>query len=114
MLAATSRSASEPLRLVELPSRPLRPGELRVRVRAIGVNPVDWKMRAGGPLGTAQRLIGPRGPLVVGIDFAARHRCEQRLGIVVGKTLPCTQCVNRRVRRHALQPDAERRVAAKA
>lgn len=70
MRAATSSSASEPLRLVDLPSRPLRPGELRVRVRAIGVNPVDWKMRAGGPLGTAQRLIGPRGPLVVGIDFA--------------------------------------------
>ncbi|MDI3282562.1 NAD(P)-dependent alcohol dehydrogenase [Polyangium sp. 15x6] len=70
MIVATSRSSREPLRSVELPSRPLRPDELRVRVRAIGVNPVDWKMREGGPLGTAQRIIGPSGPLVVGIDFA--------------------------------------------
>lgn len=70
MIVATSPSSSESLRLVELPSRPLRADELRVRVRAIGVNPVDWKMREGGPLGTAQRLIGPPGPLVVGIDFA--------------------------------------------
>src|SRR5690349_11606690 len=70
MIAATSPSSREPLRLVELPSRPLRDNEVRVRVRAIGVNPVDWKMREGGPLGTAQRIIGPSGPLVIGIDFA--------------------------------------------
>jgi len=41
-----------------------------VKVRSIGVNPVDWKMREGGPLGTAQRVLGPSGPLVIGIDFA--------------------------------------------
>lgn len=70
MIAATSRSASAPLALVELPSRPLRPGEVRVRVRSIGVNPVDWKMRGSSPLGLAQRVLGPGGPLVVGIDFA--------------------------------------------
>lgn len=70
MIVATSPSATEPLRLVELPSRPLRDRELRVRVRSIGVNPVDWKMREGGFLGTAQRIIGPSGPLVVGCDFA--------------------------------------------
>ncbi len=70
MIVATSSSSREPLRLVELPERPLQPDELRVRVRSIGVNPVDWKMREGGPLGTAQRIIGPPGPLVVGIDFA--------------------------------------------
>lgn len=70
MIAATSTSASAPLHLVELPPLPLKHGEVRVRVRAIGVNPVDWKMREGSPLGLAQRLLGPRGPLVVGIDFA--------------------------------------------
>ena len=71
MIAATSASASAPLRLVELPARPLRFDEVRVKVRAIGVNPVDWKMRGlGSPLGLAQRLLGPRGPLVVGTDFA--------------------------------------------
>jgi NADPH2:quinone reductase len=70
MRVATSPSAAEPLRVVEVPSRRLRAGELRVRVRSIGVNPVDWKMREGGPLRLAQRLLGPSGPLVVGVDFA--------------------------------------------
>jgi NADPH:quinone reductase-like Zn-dependent oxidoreductase len=70
VLVATSASASEPLRLVELPAARLGPRDVRVRVRAIGVNPVDWKMRAGGPLRLAQRFLGPRGPLVVGVDFA--------------------------------------------
>jgi len=70
MIVATSSSVQEQLRLVKMPSRSLRAREARVRVRAIGVNPVDWKMREGGPLGTAQRILGPSGPLVVGIDFA--------------------------------------------
>ncbi|MEZ4391717.1 MAG: NAD(P)-dependent alcohol dehydrogenase [Polyangiales bacterium] len=70
MIVATSPSARVPLQLVELPSRPLRENELRVKVRAIGVNPVDWKMRGLSPLGLAQRLLGPSGPLVVGTDFS--------------------------------------------
>ena len=56
--------------MVELPSRPLRRDEIRVRVRAIGVNPVDVQMRSGGPLRLAHRFLGPSGPLVVGVDFA--------------------------------------------
>jgi NADPH:quinone reductase-like Zn-dependent oxidoreductase len=36
----------------------------------VGVNPVDWKMRSGGPLRFAHRFVGPSGPLVVGVDFA--------------------------------------------
>lgn len=44
---------------------------MRVAVRAAGVNPVDWKMKAGGgPLRLAHRLVGPSGPFVVGVDFA--------------------------------------------
>lgn len=70
MRVVTSSSSTEPLRVVELPSRPLKRDEVRVRVRAIGVNPVDWKMREGGPLRLAQAVIGPSGPLVVGVDFA--------------------------------------------
>lgn len=71
MRAAVSVSLAEPLRVVDLPALPLRAGELRVRVRAIGVNPVDWKMRGlASPLGLAQRVLGPRGPLVTGTDFA--------------------------------------------
>jgi NADPH:quinone reductase-like Zn-dependent oxidoreductase len=59
-----------PLGLVELPSRPVGPNDVRVRVRSIGVNPVDWKMRDGGHLGVAYKIVGPAGPLVVGVDFA--------------------------------------------
>lgn len=70
MIVATSRSAAEPLRLIERPSRPLGPRDVRVKVRAIGVNPVDWKMRSGGPLRLAHHFLGPSGPLVVGVDFA--------------------------------------------
>ncbi|NUO53149.1 MAG: hypothetical protein HOV80_30235, partial [Polyangiaceae bacterium] len=58
---ATSASGEEPLRLVELPSRALGPRDVRVRVAAVGVNPVDWKMRSGGPLRFAHRFVGPSG-----------------------------------------------------
>jgi NADPH:quinone reductase-like Zn-dependent oxidoreductase len=43
---------------------------VRVRVAAVGVNQVDWKMREGGPLRLAHRFVGPSGPLVVGVDFS--------------------------------------------
>jgi len=67
---ATSASATEPLRVVSVPRRPLEAREVRVKVAAIGVNPVDWKMRSGGPLRFLHRFVGPSGPLVVGVDFA--------------------------------------------
>lgn len=79
MRVATSASATEPLALRELPSRPLRAGEIRVKVAAIGVNPVDWKMREGGPLRFAQAMLGPWGPLVIGVDFAGEV-VESRAG----------------------------------
>jgi NADPH:quinone reductase-like Zn-dependent oxidoreductase len=70
MHVAAAPSDSEPLRLIELAPLKLGPRDVRVRVKAIGVNPVDWKMRTGGPIRLAHRLLGPSGPLVVGIDFA--------------------------------------------
>jgi NADPH:quinone reductase-like Zn-dependent oxidoreductase len=70
MIVATSPSAAAPLALVEISSRPVGPRDVRVRIRAIGVNPVDWKMRQGGPMRLAHRFVGPGGPLVVGVDFA--------------------------------------------
>ena len=70
MTVATSRSGSEPLQLLEVAAGPLGARDVRVQVRAIGVNPVDWKMRSGGPLRFAHRFVGPSGPLVVGVDFA--------------------------------------------
>lgn len=69
-MAQASWAQGEPLRLIELPDPEPRKGELRVRVRAIGVNPVDWKMRARGPLRLAARLLGPPPPVVFGVDFA--------------------------------------------
>jgi NADPH:quinone reductase-like Zn-dependent oxidoreductase len=56
--------------LVDLPARAMGPRDVRVRVGAVGVNPVDWKMRSGGPLRFAHRFVGPPGQLVVGVDFA--------------------------------------------
>ncbi|WP_395293005.1 NAD(P)-dependent alcohol dehydrogenase [Kitasatospora hibisci] len=69
-MAQRSWKAGERLALVELPTPEPRKGEVRVGVRAVGVNPVDWKMRSHGPLRLAARVLGPRPPVVVGVDFA--------------------------------------------
>ncbi|MGW4894525.1 NAD(P)-dependent alcohol dehydrogenase [Kitasatospora sp. NPDC004240] len=69
-MAQRTWKADERLELVELPTPEPRRGEVRVGVRAAGVNPVDWKMRSHGPLRLAARLLGPRPPVVVGVDFA--------------------------------------------
>ncbi len=72
MKAMTQRSwdPAEPLELLELPTPEPGKSEIRVKVQAIGVNPVDWKMRDSGPLRLAARLLGPKPPVVVGVDFA--------------------------------------------
>lgn len=69
-MAQRSWARGAPLELIELPDPQPRAREVRVRVQAIGVNPVDWKMRARGPLRLAARLLGPPPPVVVGVDFA--------------------------------------------
>ncbi|HEY8155171.1 MAG TPA: NAD(P)-dependent alcohol dehydrogenase [Myxococcota bacterium] len=69
-MAQKSWRRGEPLALVEIPTPEPREGELRVAVKAIGVNPVDWKMREHGPLRLAARLLAPPPPVVVGVDFA--------------------------------------------
>lgn len=69
-MAQKSWARGEPLEMVELPTPEPRGHEVRVRVKAIGVNPVDWKMRNRGPLRLAARLIGPPAPMVPGVDFA--------------------------------------------
>jgi len=67
-------ASGTPLEMVELPTPEPRAREVRVAVHTIGVNPVDWKMRTSGPLRLAARLVralrGPRGPIVLGVDFA--------------------------------------------
>jgi len=69
-MAQRSWTAGERLELLELPTPQPRRDEVLVRVQAIGVNPVDWKMRSSGPLRLAARLLGPKPPVVVGVDFA--------------------------------------------
>jgi NADPH:quinone reductase-like Zn-dependent oxidoreductase len=72
-MALESWSSKELVR-VELPTPEPRRNQVRVAVHAIGVNPVDWKMRSRGPLRLAARAIrplrGPRGPIILGVDFA--------------------------------------------
>jgi NADPH:quinone reductase-like Zn-dependent oxidoreductase len=53
------------LRLVELPRPEPAAGEVLVRVRAAGVNPVDWKIRDGS---LGHFAAAP--PLIPGFDFA--------------------------------------------
>ena len=56
----------EELYLAELPSPVPRAGEALIRVEAVGVNPVDWKLRQG-----RLRLVRPlRAPRLVGLDLA--------------------------------------------
>jgi NADPH:quinone reductase-like Zn-dependent oxidoreductase len=60
-IVVTDRSIAK-LALVDRPAPRPRPGELLVRVRAAGVNPVDWKARSGLP----GRLVSE----VPGLDIA--------------------------------------------
>lgn len=69
-MAQRSWAAGQPLELVDLPDPTPKASEVRVRVAAIGVNPVDWKMRESGPIRVAARVVGPPLPFVPGIDFA--------------------------------------------
>lgn len=70
VMGQKSWRVGEALEPIELPEPQLRPREVRVAVAAIGVNPVDWKMRTSGPLRLAARVLGPPPPVVVGVDFA--------------------------------------------
>lgn len=59
----TQFGAPEVLELVELPDPEPGPGQLRVAVRAAGINPIDWKVRSGAmggelPKRTGQEVAG--------------------------------------------------------
>jgi NADPH:quinone reductase-like Zn-dependent oxidoreductase len=54
------------LRLVELPEPKVAPGEVLIRVKAAGVNPVDWKLAAG----ELDPVMEVRFPLISGWDVA--------------------------------------------
>ena len=60
------------LHVAELPEPECRAGEFKVRVHAAGLNPLDWKIRAGHLARVPRFERPPRG---VGVEFA---------GVIVG------------------------------
>jgi NADPH:quinone reductase len=56
---------SNVLRLVERPIPEPEPGEVRVRVHVSGVNPTDWKARAGTPLSSPEQVPNHDGAGVI-------------------------------------------------
>jgi len=66
MRALAIRRYGAPMQMMELPRPEPGPGELLVRVRAAGVNPIDYKIRDG-----AVKVLLPFSfPLVLGTDLA--------------------------------------------
>jgi NADPH:quinone reductase-like Zn-dependent oxidoreductase len=66
----------EVLELVELPDPHPGPGQIRVAVRAVGVNPIDWKVRTGAmggelPKTTGQEVAGVVDELGDGVEGVA-------------------------------------------
>ena len=82
MQVLTSASHTEPLRWKEIPDPKLLPDDVRVTVRAAGVNPVDWKMRQGDLLGMVQSIIGPPGTLDKSIEPCHLFGDQPSLGFV--------------------------------
>jgi NADPH:quinone reductase-like Zn-dependent oxidoreductase len=65
MLAAMIEAHGADFRVVSLPRPVAGPGQVLVRVRAAGINPLDTKIRAGAAPHARQQL-----PAVLGIDLA--------------------------------------------
>jgi NADPH:quinone reductase-like Zn-dependent oxidoreductase len=66
----------EVLEIVELPDPHPGPGQIRVAVRAVGINPIDWKVRSGAmggelPQTTGREVAGVVDELGEGVTDAA-------------------------------------------
>ena len=57
-IAFSQFGGPEVLELVDLPDPEPAPGQIRVAVRAAGVNPIDWKVRSGAMGGDLPRRTG--------------------------------------------------------
>jgi NADPH:quinone reductase-like Zn-dependent oxidoreductase len=64
----TSFGPPDVLHRIELPRPEPLPTEILVRVKAVGLNPIDWKTRAGAPTPAAAALGTP--PHVLGWDVS--------------------------------------------
>jgi NADPH:quinone reductase-like Zn-dependent oxidoreductase len=68
---------SDQIRLEEVPRPPIGPGDVLVRVRAAGVNPVDWKIREG----YLKDSLALSFPFTLGQDFAGEvEECGPDVG----------------------------------
>jgi NADPH:quinone reductase-like Zn-dependent oxidoreductase len=65
-MAYDAYGSDDVLALRELPDPKVGPGEVRIRVRRAGVNPVDWKVMSGGLDGLMDAVF----PVVPGWDVA--------------------------------------------
>ncbi len=65
-LAINEFGGLDKLQLMDLPVPEIRPGEILVKVRAAGVNPVDWKIREG----YLKDLFSHQFPVILGWDAA--------------------------------------------
>ncbi|MBR8741828.1 NADP-dependent oxidoreductase [Nocardiopsis sp. MG754419] len=65
-MALETYGSDDDLRARELPDPKVAPGEVLIRVRAAGVNPVDWKLASGGLDGIMETQF----PLIPGWDVA--------------------------------------------
>ncbi|WP_017572148.1 NADP-dependent oxidoreductase [Nocardiopsis halotolerans] len=65
-IALQQYGSADDLSLTELPDPKVAPSEVLVRVRAAGVNPVDWKLAAGG----LDPIMEAGFPLIPGWDVA--------------------------------------------
>lgn len=65
-IALQQYGSADDLALVDLPDPKVAPGEVLIRVRAAGVNPVDWKLATGG----LDPVMEAGFPLIPGWDVA--------------------------------------------
>lgn len=61
-----SYGKADSLQYGELPEPPIKPGTLKVSIKAVSVNPVDWKIKQG----VLKIVKGSNFPMVIGADFA--------------------------------------------
>lgn len=69
-MAQRSWRTGEPLDLIDLPTPEPREGEVRIRVRSIGLNPADCQLLLAPSLRAMGRIAGLAPPVVLGLDFA--------------------------------------------
>lgn len=77
-MALDTYGSPDDLYVAELPDPKVAPGEVLIRVKAAGVNPVDWKLAAGG----LDPIMEAGFPMIPGWDVAG---VVERVGLDVGE-----------------------------